>query len=153
LFFAVATLTRRLMATYLSAIVLLILTITAPYLLANPAYRPLAALLEPFGLLAFFIDTALWTDAQRNTQLIPLDGLLMWNRLLWMGIGGLLLVVAFTFFNARERRPRAPRLDYPTGETPVVRERPVIAAGGAGLWDQFVIRTRHETRSIIRSWT
>jgi len=153
-FFTVATVTRRLMATYLSAILLLMLNIAAPFLLVNPSYRILAAMLDPFGLLAFMIDTATWTSAERSTQLLPFDGLLIWNRLLWIGLGGLLLVLSFTLFNARERRPRAPRLDHPTVQMPLVtRERPIIRAGGAGLWEQFVVRTRHETRSIIRSWT
>ena len=153
-FFTVATLTRRLMATYLSAILLLILYIAAPFLLMNPAYRTVAALLDPFGFLAFMLDTATWTSVERSTQLLPLDGLLMWNRLFWIGVGGLLLVLSFTLFSARERRPRAPRLDHPTAQMPLVmNERPIITGGGAGLWDQFVVRTRHETRSIIRSWT
>jgi hypothetical protein len=154
LFFAVATLTRRLMATYLSAVVLLMLFIVTQYFMASPAYRALAALLDPFGLYAFIIDTLHWTNADRSVRPIPLDGPLMWNRLLWIGIGGLLLVLSFTLFSARERRPRTPRLDHPTAAPlPVMRERPSIAAGGAGMWDQLVVRTRHETRSIIRSWT
>jgi ABC-2 type transport system permease protein len=86
--------------------------------------------------------------------MIPLDGLLLWNRLIWIGVGCLLLTLSFTVFSARERRPRAPRVEAPAAKTSLVMlARPAIAAGGVSAWDQFVLRTRHETRSILRSWT
>ncbi len=154
LFFTIATLTRRLMATYLGAFVLLALIVGAPFLMRNPDYHTIAALLDPFGIFAFFLDTARWSIAERATRPIPLDGLLMWNRLLWIGIGVLLLVLSFTLFSARERRPRAPRVDAPLASTArLMLDRPAIAAGGVSVWDQLALRTRHETRSILRSWT
>src|SRR5262245_11476346 len=149
-FFAIATLTRSLMAAYLSALMLLMLVIAAPFLMVTPAYRTLGALLDPFGLFAFMIDTLNWTGIERSIRHIPLDGVLLWNRLVWIGIGGLLLALSFALFNVRERRPRAPRTDLAkASSSPVMRERPIIAAGGVGIWDQFAVRTRHETRAIL----
>jgi ABC-2 type transport system permease protein len=154
LFFTVASLTRSLLATYLSALVLFILYNGIQYLFANPAYRTFAALSDPFGILALLTDTAYWTNLELSNRLIPLDGLLLWNRLIWIGIGIVLLALSIMLFNARERRPRAPRVDLAKAAiSPVMRERPVITAGGAGVWDQIVVRTRHEFGAIVRSWT
>jgi ABC-2 type transport system permease protein len=109
---------------------------------------------DPFGISALGTDTAYWTNDERNDRLIPLGGLLLWNRLVWIGIGIVLLALSITLFNARERRPRAARVDLAKAAiSPVMRERPVITAGGAGVWDQIVVRTRHEFGAIVRSWT
>jgi ABC-2 type transport system permease protein len=154
LFFTVASLTRSLLATYLSALVLFILYIAIQVLLANPAYRTLGALSDPFGNLALLTDLGYWTNAEFNNRLIPFAGLLLWNRLLWISIGILLLALSIKLFNARERRPRAPRIDLARMATsPVMRERPVVTSGGGSVWDQIVVRTRHEAGSILRSWT
>jgi ABC-2 type transport system permease protein len=154
LFFTIATLTRRLMATYLGAFALLILLVAVPYLMNNPDYRTLAVLLDPFGVFAFLLDTDKWTTAERATRQLPLDGMLMWNRLLWIGIGLVLLSLSFALFSARERRPLMVRVNAPLGATPRLSlERPAITAGHVNAWDQLVLRTRHETRSILRSWT
>jgi ABC-2 type transport system permease protein len=56
-FYTVATLTRRLMATYLSALVVLVMVVGTAFLLSHPAYRSYAAFIDPFGLFAFFLDT------------------------------------------------------------------------------------------------
>src|SRR5262249_32127287 len=111
LFYTVATLTRRLMATYLSAVVGLIVVVSTAFLLDYPAYRSCAAFAAPFGLFAFVADPWDWHYAERATRLIPLDGLLMWNRLIWIGIGALLLTLSLTLFNGRERRPRVSGVD------------------------------------------
>src|SRR5262245_42397270 len=154
LFFTIATLTRRLMATYLAAIVLLALVIAAGFLTPSVEYRTLAALLDPFGIYAFLMDTNGWTLADRASRSIPLHHLLLWNRLLWIGIGSLFLVASFALFSARERRPLMVRSDAPVGARPrVILDRPVIAAGGVTAWDQLGLRTRYETRTILRSWT
>jgi ABC-type transport system involved in multi-copper enzyme maturation permease subunit len=154
LFFTVAKLTRSLMAAYLSALLLLILFVVMALLLRDPAQRTMAALLDPFGIFAFILDTMRWTFDQRNGELIPLNGLFVWNRLLWIGIGTGLLALSFTVFDARERKPRVRGVDAPgTAQPSAMLTRPVVAAGGVGTWEQLVVRTRHETRAILRSWS
>ena len=94
---------------------------------------------------------AYWTNAG-NTQLVPLTGVLLWNRLLWVGIGAGALALSFIFAR-RERRPAPRRLELvQVAATPVV-QRPVIVPGGAGTFDQLAVRTRHEVASVLRSWT
>src|SRR5262249_41675351 len=95
-----------------------------------------------------------WSNAERNTRLLPLDGLLLWNRVIWIGVGAVLLALSFSLFATRERRPPARRLELvKAAASPVLRERPVLAPGGAGTLDQIAVRPRHEISSILRSWT
>ena len=154
LFFSIAMFTRSLLATYLAALAFFIAYIGAQMLVASPDHRVLAALLDPFGVVALRSDIAYWTLLERNTWSIPLSGLLLWNRLVWIGIGLALLALSLTLFSARDRRPRSADVELAkAASSPIMRERPALAAGGAGAWDQFLVRTRYETGTILRSWT
>ena len=43
--------------------------------------------------------TQYWTPFQRNSQLIPLTGVLLWNRVLWLGVGALILGLTYIRFS------------------------------------------------------
>src|SRR5262249_48144388 len=104
IFFAVATATRSLLATYLSAAVLFVLYVVLRVLMLNSSARSLGAMLETFGLMALLADVAYWSNAEAKSLLIPLDGWLMWNRLLWIGIGVVLLAISFLLYAFQTQR-------------------------------------------------
>ena len=56
------------------------------------------ALLDPLGGAAIDRLTRYWTPFQRNSQLIPLQGILLANRALWLGVGAVFFVVAYVKF-------------------------------------------------------
>src|SRR5262249_46510015 len=58
IFFAVATATRNLLATYLSAAVLFVLYVVLRTLMMNGSSRSLGAMLETFGVMAVLVDVA-----------------------------------------------------------------------------------------------
>jgi hypothetical protein len=154
IFFTIATLSRSLLATYLAALAFFIAYIVLQVLLSNPKYRTIAGLADPFGGLALMTDTAYWSNAERNTRLIPLNGLLMWNRLLWIGIGLAAIALSLVLQGTGERAPKSRGLDLARAAvSPAMRERPILVSGGAGIVDQLVMRARFEIGSILRSWT
>jgi hypothetical protein len=71
-------------------------------LLANsdPLNAPgdLALIADPFALSIFFSETKPWTLQQKNNLLLPLDGIFLVNRLVWIGISLLVLLITFRFF-------------------------------------------------------
>ena len=83
--FALATVTRSMMWTYVGLIAFLVLFVTSRVLLRDPAYDAIAALSDPFGFSALSRVTRYWTAADRNTMLPPLEGLMLANRLIWLG--------------------------------------------------------------------
>jgi ABC-2 type transport system permease protein len=154
IFYAVASATRSVLATYLSAVVLFLVSVMLPPLMLSSAFRSLGALSETFGLLAMWTDAAYWSNVEQNTLLIPLDGMLLWNRVLWVGIGLVLLVVSFALYAFEPQRKPRRRLDLvQIVESPIMRERPVLLYGGAGGFDQLKMRIGHEVGTILRSWT
>ena len=97
--FALATLTRSLVATYASVVGLFVAYGVAGNLLADVENETLAAMLDPFGGGAFGVATRYWTVAERNTLLLPLDGTLLANRLLVVGLAVLVFAAAYRRFS------------------------------------------------------
>ncbi len=60
--------------------------------------QDISAKLDPFGLSAFFQQTQQWSAIQRNTHMVALTGNMLFNRLLFMGISALALLIGFTKF-------------------------------------------------------
>jgi len=87
IFFVLGALTRNLMAIYTFGIVVLVGYLIAQSLTRGLDNHLLAALLDPFGLTPASLTTRYWTPAERNSALLPLSGFLLWNRLLWAGVG------------------------------------------------------------------
>ena len=125
LFFCIAALTRRMLPVYIASVVLLVGYLAARGLLRDLDNKTLAALLDPFGVTANSNLTEYWSISERNTRLVPLDGVLLWNRLLWLSIVGVVVAVCGNRFaftqtpetrksrgntDAIDARPGAPRL-------------------------------------------
>ncbi|GAB3989821.1 M1 family aminopeptidase [Spirosoma daeguense] len=76
-----------------------------------------AALLDPFGLAAFFEQTYYWTTIQRNNQLLQPGGSLLLNRLLYGVLSISLLAIAYRKFsfstNESGRKRATQQIDKP----------------------------------------
>ncbi len=60
-----------------------------------------AALSDMFGLCASHAQTQFWTPLQKSSQLLSLNGLLLFNRLLWIGTAFVCLLVSYVCFSFR----------------------------------------------------
>lgn len=97
LIYAVAARWRSQTAGFIVALGLIALYATALMLLGQDLYRHevfgLYALLDPYGNIAGAEYSMTWTVAQNNTQFRPFAGLLLMNRLVWLGVAFVLIVV------------------------------------------------------------
>lgn len=98
IFFTMATLWRSMVPNYVGCVVLLILYGVAGAFAADLDNKTLAALLDPMGSQAFDDITRYWTPAEKSHKLISVDGLVLLNRLIWIGFGVLLLGICFWRF-------------------------------------------------------
>lgn len=154
-FFAVATATRSLMVTYASLVAVLVIYLTLNAIFSDIEYRQIRAFLDPFGLAALGNATRYWTMAERNGSLPPLEGALLWNRLIWLGVGLGLTALTLWRFSFTERAPRKDKGERSTtapiaalAHLPVVK--PAAASLGTG-WAQLRLRTRFETVAVMKS--
>ncbi|MGK2962979.1 MAG: hypothetical protein ACSLFK_12655 [Gemmatimonadaceae bacterium] len=109
-FFAVATLTRRMLTTYIAAVVAMMLLGIAQgissellqnAIVTGPA-RYFVALAEPFGGAVLQVVTSTWSPSEKNTRAIPLLGLLLVHRLVWTAVALGLLVFVWRKFKPVE---------------------------------------------------
>ena len=104
IFFAVATLTRSMMYSYVCVVLFLVLYLTTlSALRTRPELRDIAGYVEPFGAAAIGRATRYWTAAEANTTIPPLDGVLLANRAIWMGVALVALAIAYARFSFAER--------------------------------------------------
>jgi ABC-2 type transport system permease protein len=106
-FFALATATRSMMATYVGAVAFLVAYTVVGQILGKPDYERIASLFDPFGVAALDTATKYWTLSDRNTLLPPIGGLFLWNRLIWIAAALVLLCVAYAVFRFEARGGKA----------------------------------------------
>ena len=122
--FALATATRSLVATYASVVGMFVAYGIAGSLLADIEHENLAAMLDPFGGGAFGIATRYWTVAERNTMLLPVDGALLANRLVVLGLAALVFAAAYRRFSFTVVDPRPGRRGWWRGRRPADTREP-----------------------------
>ena len=97
--YAFAVLTRDQRISYAVIVGLLVAYQVAAGLLGNMDQRMAAALVDPSGIAAISEVMQYWTVFERNENVVPIAGTLLINRILWLGIGVLLLAFTVNRFN------------------------------------------------------
>jgi aminopeptidase N len=156
-FFALATVTRSMMWSYVGAVALLVGYFVTRGLLRDPQYDTWAALADPFGLSALGIVTRYWTATERNTLLPPLTGLMLANRVLWLTVAAALLLLTWRRFRfadsgaAGGAPSRAVKGALPPPAPTAIGALPAPSRGGATARAQLWALARHDMGFVFRS--
>ena len=98
-FFVFAALTRQMAPVYVAGVITLVGYLFAVNLLGDMDNKILAALIDPSGATAVDVFTRYWSVAQKNTQQIPIEGVLLVNRAIWLGFGLLVTAIGYRVFS------------------------------------------------------
>lgn len=101
IFFSVGALSRRMVVIFTQALFFLMLYLAGQTLLRQLDNREIAARLDIFGLRAVNELTRYWPVAEQNTRLVPIEGILLQNRLIWLSVALVLLAVTYRLFAFR----------------------------------------------------
>ncbi|MDT9598835.1 ABC transporter permease/M1 family aminopeptidase [Sphingosinicella rhizophila] len=155
-FFALATATRSMIATYVGALVVLAIYLFTSVYLRRPEFGAASTLSDPFGLATLAHVTRYWTAHDRNTMLPPFLGLMLQSRAIWGAVALGLLALAWRAFTRQRVSTRADR----KSARREAREAQVAApASGAvpppptnrGLgWSPLAALTRFEVQGVLR---
>lgn len=96
IFYGLVALTRNNRVLYSASILLFILYLLSNFLVRDLEKRDLVDLLDPFALNTHTNAIKYMTPAEQNTQVVPLQGNLLLNRILWSGVG--LLTILGVYF-------------------------------------------------------
>lgn len=102
LVFTVVVLTRNIYAGFISIILIFFFQIIAENLFRGSNF--LIAITDPFAQNAVLYNTQSWTLAEKNTNTIPVLGVLLYNRLFWFSITGLGFVLLFNVFSFSQHK-------------------------------------------------
>ncbi len=153
-FFAVGTLTRRVLYAYVAVAGFFVVYVVSQGLIAGLDNDVLAAVADPFGLTAIAVDTRYWTVAERNSAMPQLGSLLVTNRVVWsvVAVGALGLTVArFRLAAPNESGRRATRDDEPAVAVDGPMPRVAAARGRAVTIAQLRHQLSVETSGVFRS--
>ncbi|MGH7025294.1 MAG: ABC transporter permease subunit, partial [Caulobacteraceae bacterium] len=153
LFFTLATVCRSMAWVFVAVIVFVAAYAIAGLALGRPELEPILGRWDPVGLFAFDVATRYWTANDRNALLPALTDGLLFNRLLFTGLGVGVLALAYPLYRhsalpGRARPERvAPETAAPGPASAGVSQR----FDGRGLFAQLIERTRFDMGLVFRS--
>ncbi|MCB9340494.1 MAG: hypothetical protein H6577_20410 [Lewinellaceae bacterium] len=156
IFYGLVSWLRNNRVLYSASILLFIFYLLANFLARDLERRNLVDLLDPFALNTYSNAIKYFTPAEQNTQMTPLAGNLLWNRLLWSGIGFLVLVGTYfrfslqNFIAGRERKGKGEAAEATL--KPALVKLPVFASQFSSKldWSNLWSLGKLEFRNIIR---
>jgi ABC-2 type transport system permease protein len=155
MFYALASWTRSSLATYLCVVAFFAASATAGMAAPHFGSEWIGQLLDPFGVVALAGAIKYWTVAELNTATPAIGGILLWNRILWLGLGLSALGLSVAAFDPTRHRKRVERKpDAPESTSPVEAVRmQAPATRRAFPWHcafvQFMRQVRHEARTVV----
>ncbi|CAN5373841.1 M1 family aminopeptidase [soil metagenome] len=96
IFFALVSLTRNVKVIYSASIFLFIGYLLANFLVSDIEKQALVKLLDPFAVNTFLLETKFFTPVEKNTLLTPISNVIIFNRLIWLGVA--LIIIGFAYW-------------------------------------------------------
>lgn len=97
--FSVVTITRNISVGFITIILLLFVQAIVESFTDKVEDRFWVALFEPFGSEALQYYTKYWTVYEKNENLLPFNGVVIYNRLLWLAISSAILAFMYRYFS------------------------------------------------------
>jgi len=153
LFYGATNLFKSVMAGYICALGLFILYVVAGQVFGEPEQRTIRALLDPFGLNSFREYTRYWTAFEKNSLLPVFEGAILQNRLLWLTVGGFILLTTGGLFKSLNlatikvrKRSKKEKIDVIPANSNIA-----IKASANNGFAQFMLRTKFEIKQVLLS--
>ncbi len=163
LLFALATMLRSMLASYIGAVVLVMgYLVTTSIVGQKIEYRETFARFEPLGNGAIGEATRYWTQSEMNSRLLDLSDALLFNRLLAIALGLAFLGLTVWRFSMTERAPSKRKLrkmaKREARDARLAAVAPVLDGGRVVARDaqpsnlvQLMTRLRVEVRQVLTS--
>lgn len=98
-FFGLVAFFRDVKVVYSGSVLLFIGYLLSGFLTQDIENRDLVMLLDPFALNTLELQTRFYTPVEKNTMLVPVDGLFLVNRIIWTSFAVILLLMTYFGFS------------------------------------------------------
>ncbi len=85
-FFSIATLSRKMITTYIIGVAFVMIYFIVTLGIADTSHENVKVLADPFGIGFLEVVSKYWTITEINHNLIPLNKLIIMNRIIWLAI-------------------------------------------------------------------
>jgi hypothetical protein len=134
LFFALGALGRQRTPVNIAVVLITFGYLVSVNLLSDAENKTLAALVDPFGLSTAAVAMRYWTAAEQNSRLMPLMGVALADRVIWVSVGVAALAATLATFrfthHGSQERARSPK-EEPAAPAPALLE--VVPRRSAGV--------------------
>ncbi|MEQ8712867.1 MAG: aminopeptidase, partial [Cyclobacteriaceae bacterium] len=99
IFFILGALSRKMVVVYSSWIFLFVFYQVGVNMTSELEDQTIASIIDPFALNTVQITTQYWTVAEQNSQVVPLSGNVLLNRILWLALGLIISIAGYFSFS------------------------------------------------------
>ena len=154
--YGLAILFRSNIVSFIGSMLLLVLYVLSSGYTRDIKKEWLSNILDPFGIRPFAIATKYMTVSDKNHQVVTLAGDLLNNRLIWIGISLLLLVIIYSRFSFQTKKEKAQKNKISKEITlPIKTYNNTLLPTKANIFSisTFIKLTYFETKAIIKNPT
>jgi ABC-2 type transport system permease protein len=155
-FYALASWARSTLATYVGVVAFFAASAAAALAASRLETQWIGQLLDPFGVMALGGALKYWTVAELNTTTPEVGGTLLWNRILWLGLGLSAFGLSVAGFDPSRSRQRPDRTREATkAPSPVEATKRVLAPTTRRVFSrhsvliQFTRQVRREATTVL----
>ena len=153
--FAIAAWTRNTMYSFLGVLMLMVAYGISQTILSDINNETIAMLVDPLGGAPYSVLTKYWTVDQRNHWVLPVSGILILNRVIWLVVALLIFALAgwrFSFETGKVRGRKATETsgDLKIENSPVLGDWPKVTPHTSWL-AQLRSCTRLDMFAVMRT--
>lgn len=104
--YAIANKWRSTIISFAGTLIIIVAYIISGNLMSDVDNETLAALTDIFGNRTYSIQTQYFTPMEKNTVNPTFSGLVLWNRVIWISVGTIILLASYFTFSFQEKNKK-----------------------------------------------
>ncbi|MEJ2113885.1 MAG: hypothetical protein P8X62_09420, partial [Flavobacteriaceae bacterium] len=104
--YAIANKWRSTVISFAGTLIIIVAYIISGTLMSDVDNETLAALTDIFGNRTYSIQTQYYTPIEKNTLSPRFEGLILWNRIIWVLVGFAILLISYFSFSFQEKNKK-----------------------------------------------
>lgn len=153
--YALAHQFKSTVTSFVGALVIIVAYAVSGQFLSDLDNETLGALVDTFGSRTYGVISKYYTPLEKNTLNPSFSGLLLYNRLIWIGLSIGILIFSYTRFSFSERKTSVKKSVNAAEESSAISpvEKPQLSPIEDNLWQQFVSFFSINFKSIYKHVT
>lgn len=109
--FAMANKWKSTIISFVGTLLIIIAYIVSGTFLSDIENETLSAMLDTFGIRSYSVASRYFTPAEKNTLAPAFEGVLLFNRILWMLVGAAITYVSYRMFSFKEKVSKSTKVN------------------------------------------